>query len=380
MKKLQVRRIIPEIRYIFLLFFSTRLALTLIGVTSRRVLETGYGKQFSWSKYSWLDIWGVWDSYWYLDIAQNGYSTVGSIPGNPGQTNFPFFPLYPLLMKLLGQLTGGEYFFAGIFISNVCLLVSGYLLYKLIEPDTDRKTARLAVKYLLLYPVSFILSGVFTESLYLCLMLLCFYLAKRRRWMLAGAAGMLLSATRTLGVLILLPLLFEYLQSVDFKPEKIRRNCAFLLLIPLGLLSFCLYSYQVTGDFLFFKTSQAAWGRSLQNPAVVLWNALVQVNADVSTKTLLETGFCVAALLLLNVFYPKIGFAYWLLGMYSIVIPLTAGMASMARFTLPVFPLFMILAKLGRQHPAWDDALTLFLGCLQGGLMVYWCMGQSLVV
>lgn len=380
LKKVQAQSVAAKMRYVCLLFFSTRLALTLIGVTSRRVLEPGYGKQFSWSKHSWLDIWGVWDSYWYIDIAQNGYSTVGSIPGNPDQTNFPFFPLYPLLMKGLGQLAGDKYFFAGIIISNTCLLFSGYLLYKLIEQDTDRKTARLSVKYLLLYPVSFILSGVFTESLYLCLMLLCFYLAKRRRWMLAGAAGMLLSATRTLGVLILLPLLFEYLQSIDFKPEKIRRNGSFLLLIPLGLLSFCLYSYQATGDFLFFKTSQAAWGRSLQNPAVVLWNALVQVNAEVSTKTLLETGFCVAALLLLNVFYSKIGFAYWLLGMYSIVIPLAAGMASMARFTLPIFPLFIILAKLGRQHPSWDRALTLFMGCLQGGLMVYWCMGRSLVV
>ncbi|CAN5732329.1 hypothetical protein BH23CYA1_BH23CYA1_16680 [soil metagenome] len=165
-------------------------------MTSRRVLETGYGKQFSWSKYSWLDIWGVWDSYWYLDIAQNDYSTVSSIPGNPGQTNFPFFPLYPLLMKLLSQLTGGEYFFAGIFISNVCLLVSGHLLYQLIEPDTDCKTARLSVKYLLLYPVSFILSGVFTESLYLCLLLLCFYLAQRRRRMLAAPASIRHGMTR----------------------------------------------------------------------------------------------------------------------------------------------------------------------------------------
>ena len=344
------------------------------------MLETGYGKQFSWSEHSWLDIWGVWDSYWYLDIAQNGYSTVSSLPGHPDQTNFPFFPLYPLLMKLLGQLAGDQYFLAGIFISNVCLLFSSYLLYKLIEQAADRKTARLSVKYLLLYPVSFILSGVFTESLYLCLTLLCFYLAKRRRWMLAGAAGMLLSATRTLGVLILLPLLFEYLRYIDFKPEKIRRNGLFLLLIPLGLLSFCLYSYRVTGDFLFFKTSQAAWGRSLQNPAIVLWNALSHINADISTKTLLETGFCVAALLLLNVFYRKIGFSYWLFGMYSIVIPLAAGMDSMARFTLPIFPLFIILAKISRQHSQWDQALTLFLGCLQGGLMVYWCMGRSLVV
>ena len=126
-------RISLEIQYICLLFLSTRIVLTLIGVISHAFLERGYGKQFSWSKYLWLDLWGVWDSFWYMDIAQNGYSTAGSIADNPAQTNFAFFPLYPMLMHLLGKISGGEYYLAGLFISNGCLLLSCYLLYKLVE-------------------------------------------------------------------------------------------------------------------------------------------------------------------------------------------------------------------------------------------------------
>lgn len=375
----RVERISLEIRYICLLFLSTRIVLTLIGVISHTFLERGYGKQFSWSKYLWLDLWGVWDSFWYMDIAQNGYSVIGPIAGNPTQTNLAFFPLYPMLMSLLGKVTGGEYFLAGIFISNVCLLLSCYILYKLVEMESDQKTALRSLKYFFLYPVAFILSGVFTESLYLFLTLLCFYMAKSQNYLLAGIAGAFLSATRTLGVLILLPLLFEYLRSVEFKPSKIRLDSLLLMLVPVGLIGYCLYNYHVTGDFFYFKTNQTAWGREIMNPIVALGTAIQQGITEADPKILLEVCFCIAALLLLNVFYRKIGFSYWLFGMYSIVIPLATGIDSIARFTLPIFPLFIVLAKLS-QDKSWDDALTLFLGFLQGCLMVYWCTGRTLVV
>lgn len=373
------RQLVFELRYILSLFFASRIALTLVGLIAYTFTETGYGKQFSWSKYTWLDLWGVWDSYWYMDIAQNGYSTVGSIESSPDQTNFPFFPLYPLLMRFFGSITGGEYFIAGLFISNVCLLLACYLLYKLIEAEKNARIARRSVKYLFLFPVSFIFSGVFTESLYLLLTLLCFYLARRRQWWLAGLCGALLSATRTLGVLIALPLCFEYLHSIRFKPRNIRFNGLFLLLVPLGLLAFSTYSYRMTGDFLYFKTNQAAWGREILNPIVVLWNGLQQGLSEESAKKLLETSFGAATLLMLILGYKKIGFSYWLLGMYSIVIPLAAGIDSIPRYTLPIFPLFIILAHIGR-NKAWDDGITLFLGFLQGCLMLYWCTGQALVV
>ncbi len=369
----------PELKYILRLFVSTRIVLTLIGLTAYAVLPTGYGKQTSWSPHTWLDLWGVWDSLWYIDIAQNGYSTATKLPDFPNQTNFPFFPLYPLLMKLLGNLLGGHYFWAGLIISNVCLLLSCYVLYKLVEMQWGPKLAFRSVKYLFLFPVSFIFSGVFTESLYLLLSLLCFYLARRRQWWLAGLCGALLSATRTLGVLIALPLLFEYLRSIEFNPKRIRLNGLFLLLVPLGLAAFCVYNYQVTGDFFFFKTNQAAWDRELMSPITAFWQALTQGIGEPSFKLLLECAFLVAAFALLSAFYKKIGFPYWLLGMYSIFIPLSAGVASMPRFTLTIFPLFIVLAMLSSQN-GWNRLLTFGLGSLQGALMVLWCTGHGLVI
>lgn len=374
-----LRGLPPELRYILSLFLSTRIVLTLIGLAAYALLPTGYGKQTSWSQYKWLDMWGVWDSRWYMDIAQNGYSTASKLPDFPDQTNFPFFPLYPLLMRLLGNLLGGHYFWAGLIISNVCLLLSCYVLYQLVKMQWGTKLALRSVKYLFLFPVSFIFSGVFTEALYLLLSLLCFYLAKRRQWWLAGLCGALLSATRTLGVLIALPLLFEYLQSIEFKPRSIRLNSLFLLLVPLGLAAFCLYNYQVTGDLFFFKTNQAAWNREITNPITAFWQALTQGIGEPSFKKLLECAFFIATFALLSVFFKKIGFSYWLLGMYSIFIPLSAGVASMPRFTLTIFPLFIVLAMLSA-NLSWNQWLTFGLGSLQGALMVLWCTGYGLVI
>jgi hypothetical protein len=87
------------VKYILLLFVSSRIVLSAIGLTARLFLDNGFGKQGQWSKYPWLDLWGVWDSFWYMNIVQNGYSTSSVLSAYPDQTNFPFFPLYPILMR-----------------------------------------------------------------------------------------------------------------------------------------------------------------------------------------------------------------------------------------------------------------------------------------
>ncbi|MEA5467122.1 hypothetical protein [Leptothoe sp. PORK10 BA2] len=160
-------------------------------------------------------------------------------------------------------------------------------------------------------------------------------------------------------------------------------NSLFLLLIPSGLAGFCLYSYQATGDFFYFKSNQSAWGREILNPIKSFWIALRQGIAQQDAKTLTEIAFTLSTLLLLMVFlvfFRKINFSYWLYGMYSILIPLSAGVLSIPRQTLPIFPLFIVLAHLSRKDSAIDDGLTIFCGCLQGGLMVFWCTGNSLIV
>ncbi|MCX6678214.1 MAG: hypothetical protein NTU95_09780 [Methanothrix sp.] len=370
LKKIIPQIAIQELKYIFLLFLSTRIILTFIGVQSRIFLEPYHGKEYVWiySDKLWLDIWGVWDTGWYLGIAANGYSaTTAAFLNN--QANYAFFPLYPLLMRLFSFDINNIYI-TGIIISNICLLISCIFLYDLVKLDESSDTAIRSVKYMFLFPTAFILSGVFTESLFLALALACFYYARKGNWLLVGLLGFFLSLTRSLGVLIIVPALYEYLKS-----KPISRDVFYLLMIPFGLLLFMIYNYYLTGDFLAFMHTQSAWGRSLANPLRTLYEGLIgSGNANIFPGL-----FTIISLSMMILFYKKIRFSYWIFGMYSIIVPLLSGLYSMPRFALVIFPLFILLAQMTKESNT-DQVLVIFLALLQGCLMVFWSNGFPVII
>jgi len=373
-----VARVPFHVRYTLLALASTRIALALIGVGSRMLLMPLVGQEYVW-KYSespWLDIWGVFDSGWYLSIAVHGYrADLSSAAATLGQANYGFFPLYPMLIRGLALLVRDPYL-AGIALSNICLFLACISLYKLARLDSDQDTAVASIRYLLVFPVSFILSGVFTESLFLLLAIMCFYYGKRRRWLLVGIIGFLLALTKSVGTLVFLPMLYEYAREKDFKLRGVRPDILCLLLIPLGLLVFAGHNYFLTGDCLaFVHVQETGWGHRLTNPLLFLINNLRGNNVLLR----FEACFTIALLVLLNTFYRRIGFSYWLLAMCAIFLPLATTTISMPRYSLVVFPIYILLAKLARK--SWiDQIMTALLCLLQGCLMVFWSNGFALVI
>ncbi|MGB9928924.1 MAG: hypothetical protein ACPK85_11055 [Methanosarcina sp.] len=371
---------IPELKYILFIFFSTRIVLIIIGVLSRNLFLQEYSYQSnSMAPLSWLDVWGAWDTGWYLDISQNGYST---IQNQIHQTNIAFFPLYPTLMRLIGSVIGNHYI-AGLIISNFCLLIACIYLYRLVKLDFDETSAVKSIKYLLIFPVSFILSGVFSESLYLALILMCFYYARKEKWHLVGISGFFLSLTRSVGVLVVLPLLCEILipllkekkSIISLKSLKeIRTPLSYLLLIPFGTVSFMIYNYHVTGDFLAYMHAQAMWQRHLSNPLEVLIHAF-SGNIFIS----FEAAFTLIFLFVFIIFYKKMRFSYWLFCMYSIFVPLSTGIMSMPRYILVIFPLYILFADITKNRIS-EDVLTLVFCLFQGFLMLFWTNGYRLVM
>src|SRR3989344_1268563 len=61
-----------------------------------------------------------WDSFWYFDIAQNGYY----LPEDNTLANIVFFPFYPLLVVVVGFLFAGNLALAGWVLSSLFLLLS----------------------------------------------------------------------------------------------------------------------------------------------------------------------------------------------------------------------------------------------------------------
>lgn len=372
-----IRRKIPnDIYYILLLFLSTRIVLSIIGVIAR-VIHAGHPMDL-FSVSTWINIWSVWDAGWYLRIANIGYATIDSDIPMQCDGAYAFFPLYPLLIRLFGTIIG-DFYIAGLIISNVCLLIASLYLYKLIKLDWDDITAKKTVKYLYLFPTAFIFSGVFTESLFLALLVMCFYYAKKDNWLYVGLLGFLLSMTRLIGVITLLPLLIEYMKIRSYNPKRIDYNILYLSLLPLGLFLFMSYEYYLCGDFLAFAHISAKhWGTSLTNP---LQEIIVRMNTtDISI--LFETYISLICLILIILSFNKIEVSYWLLGIYSILIPFASGPStsmSMARFLIPIFPLFLIFAFLSK-NKYLDELLPIVLTLLQGCVMIYWTTSSALVI
>lgn len=371
------RSLRSELGAILLLLGATRAALLLAGLVSRALLAPLRAEPYPWtySKSAWLAIWGVWDSGWYLDIATFGYSAAGRTdPAILNQANYAFFPLYPLTMRALGPLVGGP-FHAGLIVSNLCLVGACLALRRLTALDYGAAAADRAVRALVLCPTAFILSGVFSESMFLALTLAAFLAVRRDRLFLAGAAGYLAALTRPVGVLLVFPLALAYWKEARDRRQPLRARGAWLALVPLGLATFAAYNLALTGNAFAFARIQTTWGRTLHSPFAVLADGLR--DPDLTARFAAWMTLAVVAFLVVGA--RRLGLAYGVLSLLFILVPLATGLNSMPRFLLAVFPFPILLALLGERR-SLEELLTITLALLQGFLMVFWANGFKLVV
>lgn len=337
----------------------------------RQTLERGWHL----SPHRLLDIWGRWDSGWYMSIVQDGYRPSGDI--STVQSNIAFFPLYPYLVRLLSQLiphglrTPGALLLVGIMVSNASLLAALILLWKLVVASLgDETVAQRTVLYTLVFPTSFLLSAFYTESLFLFLAVAAFYCASRKAWALAGAAGFFLSLTRPTGALILVPMVWMYLESLGWDWRRVRRGVMWLLLIPAGFLVLLTGVYAITGDPLATIHAHQAWGRTATSP----WRTIVAPSDFIPyitpTERVLTIGFILIGCLALFVLPSASYGAFSLLSMVPIL--LSGTLLSAARFCVVLFPVFIVMAKLGKWKTV--DRLIMVLSItMQTLFMAAWC-------
>src|SRR5690242_9955998 len=121
---------------------------------------------------SFTDIWSRWDSVFFVRIAAHGYDKASAA----------FYPLYPGLVAALGRVLGGHYVLAGILISLTACAGAFALLYRLAEEHLGAEGAWRTVLYLAIFPTALFLQAVYSESLYLLLVLAAFVAAERGRF------------------------------------------------------------------------------------------------------------------------------------------------------------------------------------------------------
>ncbi len=235
-----------------------------------------------------------WDAAWYLVIARYGYRPdLGIYPRTA------FFPLYPLGLRALTYL-GPPPIVAGVLLSVAALALALYGIHRLTTLELSRAgapgaervadAARLAVLLTAFAPMAFFFSAVYSESLYLALSVGLFWSARNGRWTWVGVLGALAGATRSAGLVLVVPALMIYLYGPreDRSPDRpaaelawrlqpryrLRRDVLWLWLLPAGLVAYGAYLGLAGGNAFAPFHAQEAWGRHFAGPYLGVWDAV----------------------------------------------------------------------------------------------------------
>jgi hypothetical protein len=308
-----------------------------------------------------LNYWAHWDGAWYSEIATEGYA-------ERAPTSTAFFPLYPMLMRL-GIVLGDEPALWGILISLLATLISLFFLYRIAENLYGTRAARAATLALAFFPTAFFLNAVYTEALFLALSAGAFWAARvHHNLLLAGLLGALAAATRSLGLILLVPLLFEWLR---YRREIGLKGLAGIALIPAGLLAYVAFLWGRFGDPLVSARQQDEyWGRELANPFTTLEKAwetaregarylldpelLFLSTSPVPTldaSNTLNFAFLILFLILLAVGFVVLPPGLSLYTFFIVLLPVLTPapsfpLMSLPRFVLGAFPIFLVLGYL----------------------------------
>ena len=353
-----------------------------------------------------------WDSSWYLVIAHYGYRPD---LGHFTASRAAFFPLYPLGIRALSDV-GIPAVLGGVLISLAALALALYGIHRLTTLELararhiasrarSRDVARLAVLLTAFGPMAFFLSAVYSEALYLALSIGVFYAARNGRFALACVLGALAGATRSSGLLLLVPVLILYLYgpredrapdflraaphalprlrrlAVSLAPRyRIRRDALWLALFPAGLLLFMAYLALGGGDALAPFHAQQDWGRQFAGPLAGLWDgvsaalqgarqllsfqtrhayfpvAVKDSPAIAASHNLVDFAFLLAVVPALIAILRRLPFAYFAYVLAALTFALsypiiTEPLMSLPRFLLVLFPLTIASAAWLAEHP-----------------------------
>ncbi len=369
-----------------------------------------------------------WDAVWYLVIAHYGYRPQLAAFGTGSRA--AFFPLYPLGVRAISEL-GAPPIAAGVAISLVALATALYGIHRLstlelgrlagrtgdagrngdarrrrVSPGFGQRrvsprfghgthhgdAARLAVLVTALAPMAFFFSAVYSESLYLALSVGLFWCARQGRWGWAGVLGGLASATRSAGLVLVVPMVMLYLygpredRPPDF-PERawwlpryaVRRDVLWVAALPAGVGAYMAYLALAGGSALLPFHAQEAWNRHFAGPYVAVWDGaraafdgLRQLLSFQRTHVYFKLaggdplvdaghnvmlfGFLLAAVPMVVGVLRRLPLAYGAYVLAALALPLSYPVApqplmSLPRFEVVLFPLAMWLGAWLAERP-----------------------------
>jgi hypothetical protein len=363
-------RIRRAVRYCLGVFLGVRVGLAILAMVALAVLPAfdavgAPGWPAPPLEQGWQNLvtaWERFDGLWFLRVATGSYVD--------GDGSAAFFPLYPLAIRIVAPLLGGHPLAAALLISHAAFFGALVVFYLLTEWDFDEATARRAVLYLAVFPTAFFFFAPYSESLFLLLAVSSLAAARRARWAVAGLAGALASATRSVGVLLPLPLAVEAIQRWRERRESPVGPLLWSAVAVLGTALYLFYWWRTSGDWLAPLHQQATWQREPTLPWETIaagtreafrWPGVYPAGYHLLDWLVVVPALAAAGWLVLRV-RPAFSVYAWasLLAPLALAFPGRPFM-SLPRFLLTLFPLFWAPAVLaGRRRWVHETVVAVF--------------------
>jgi Gpi18-like mannosyltransferase len=289
------------------------------------------------------------DGQWYKGIAEKGQQKTTPDDLLPNFKNhycyssYIFFPLYPYSVRLLMKITGLGFVQVG-FVFSVILSLTLFLFFYKFSSDIlhDQQQAFWATLLLIIFPYHFYYSMLYTESLYLILLLLAFYSIEKEKWLVFVISSSLLAITRAPGIIMGIPLLVYLIEKTQKKDLLSGRTILKISLFSFMLIIYILYGFYLkymTGEYFAFTVAGKGWGRPLSfNPIAGLftedfWNSYI--------LSAYATIFIIIGILS----YKQLRISFLLVIILGIALPLaTCTSNAMPRYISVLFPFMYVFS------------------------------------
>ncbi len=313
----------------------------------------------------------------YMYIAQHWYQSSGE------KANLiVFYPFLPMLIAAFRVILR-SYLASGLVISWLSFAVASCYFYKLLRLDYDEeKTAYGMVGFFTaLFGIFFI--SAHTESLFVMLVAISIYYTRKKNWLAAGIAGMCAALTKTQGVLLFLPAVYEIIID-STENKRFDKKSLFTLLIPLGFFLYLLLNRIYGGSF--FKFVEYEEAEPWYNRSVWVADSLAtSYNTGSGNFTLSMflywpqiIMYFIAVLALFVGAYKKVRTSYLVfIGAYTGLTYFQSWMLSGGRYISSCIPLYVVYAAIDNKYV--KNTLLLVTGILNIFIAILWLQGQAIM-
>ena len=330
------------------------------------------------------DVWNVFcqfDCTWFKSIADIGYDTYPHGLTTGHAANWAFFPMFPMLGHYIGELFGisslhGFYVVANI--SSFAMLPLFFLCLRQLGQELD--VARFGVWMLAFSPYSVYFIAPYTEALFITLTMVVFLFAYRHQWFWVGLAGMLMTATRNIGVIVVFSVAILALQAYGWRElvklgDRAFRVILAIWFIPLVMFMYMFYMHYHVGDAFSFKNIQLAWGRIAGNPFYYWIEGFEAGGRKLYLAIMVAIGWSLNIYLVKQKRYAEALFMF-----ICTFVPITTSINTIPRYMFGLYPTTLAIVLIARDRPNLRPIMLAVSALLSSYFVIAWVNAKFFTV